>query len=83
MQIPAGDHNRSKGKDGYPTIAFECTTGYNRELFFISSIHFGTRNNTHIVKLDKHVANIHDNWYNAVQWDYFDKNGCVMTAVGV
>ncbi len=27
---PAGDYNHSKGKESYPSIAFECITDYDR-----------------------------------------------------
>ncbi len=26
---PAGDYNHAKGKEGYPTLAFQCITDYN------------------------------------------------------
>jgi hypothetical protein len=26
---PAGDYNRAKGNEGYPTMAFQCITDYN------------------------------------------------------
>jgi hypothetical protein len=29
---PAGDFNRSKGKDSYPSLAFECITDYDRRI---------------------------------------------------
>ncbi len=27
---PTGDHNRAKGKGGYPSLAFQCVTDFNR-----------------------------------------------------
>jgi hypothetical protein len=29
-QCPTGDLNRAKGKESFPTLAFECVTGFNR-----------------------------------------------------
>ena len=80
---PAGDVNRSKGKEGYPTVAFEVISGFDREILGVSSIQFGTHNDKHIVKLDKNVARIRDDWYNTVQCDYYDSNAQIQTAVGV
>ena len=57
---PAGDYNRCKGKEGYPTLAFEAITDHNRRIMGISSVQFGTRNNKHIVKLDAAVAIVRD-----------------------
>ena len=54
-----------------------------REIFGVSPIQFGTRNDKHIVKLDKNVAKIRDEWYKTVQWNYYDQDGQLRTAVGV
>ena len=29
---PAGDHNRAKGKESYPSLAFECITDFDRRI---------------------------------------------------
>lgn len=80
---PAGDYNRCKGKEAYPTVAFQVISGFDREILGVSSVQFGTRNDKHIVKLDKNVANIRDKWYKTVKWDFYDSNGQIHTAVGV
>jgi hypothetical protein len=80
---PAGDSNRAKGKEGYPTVAFEVITDFDRRILAISSIQFGTRNDKHIVKLDKAVAEIRDGWYSTVKWNFKDSRGRDKTAVGV
>ncbi len=46
---PAGDVNRCTGKEGYPSLAFEVVTGFNRQILGVSQAHFGTRNDKHIV----------------------------------
>ncbi len=80
---PAGDLNRCKGKEAYPTLAFEVISGFDREILGVSSIQFGTRNDQHIVKIDENVAKIRDGWYNTVEWEYYDAYGNKFKAVGV
>ena len=80
---PAGDYNRCKGKEAYPTVAFQVISGFDHEILGVSSVQFGTRNDKRIVKLDKNVANIRDKWYKTVKWDFYDSNGHIHTAVGV
>jgi hypothetical protein len=31
-KCPAGDYNHCKGKEGYPSVAFEVITGYDRQI---------------------------------------------------
>ena len=78
---PAGDYNRCKGKESYPTLAFEAVTDHNRRIMGISSVQFGTRNDKHIVKLDAVVAKIRDGWYNTVTWNFYDSDGHLKTAI--
>ena len=80
---PAGDYNRCKGKEGYPTLAFEAITDHSRRIMGISSVQFGTRNDKHIVKLDAAVATVRDGWYKTVAWNFYDCEGRLKTAIGV
>ena len=80
---PAGDTNRCKGKEGYPTLAFEVITGYDRQILGVSAVQFGTRNDKHIVKIDENVTSIRDGWYSTVEWEYLDAHGVRRTAVGI
>jgi hypothetical protein len=41
---PTGDHNRAKGKEGYPTLGFQCITDFNRRVMAIYGPQFGSRN---------------------------------------
>jgi hypothetical protein len=41
-KCPAGNYNRAKGKEGYPTMAFQCITDYNRRILAIYGPQFGT-----------------------------------------
>ena len=49
---PTGDHNRAKGKGGYPSLAFQCITDFNRRILAVYGPQFGTRNDKEIVKDD-------------------------------
>ena len=52
---PTGDHNRAKGKGGYPSLAFQCITDFNRRILAVYGPQFGTRNDKEIVKDDPNV----------------------------
>ena len=74
---PTGDHNRAKGKAGYPTIAFQCITDYNCRVVGIYGPQFGTRNDKEIVKVDPNVYRIQTGWFKDVSWKYYTANGSV------
>ena len=80
---PAGDINQCKGKEGYPTVAFEVISGFDREILGVSSVQFGTRNDQHIVKIDENVDRIKNEWYKLVEWEHYDEYGKKHTSVGV
>lgn len=80
---PSGDANRCKGKEGYPTLAFEVISGYDRQILGVAAVQFGTRNDKHIVKIDENVTKIRDGWYSTVEWEYFDAHGGRHKAVGI
>ena len=52
---PTGNHNRAKGKGGYPSLAFQCVTDFNRRILAVYGPQFGTRNDKEIVKDDPNV----------------------------
>ena len=52
---PTGDHNRAKGKEGYPSLAIQCVTDFNRRILAVYGPQFGTRNDKEIVKDDPNV----------------------------
>lgn len=80
---PSGDTNRCKGKEGYPTLAFEVITGYDRQILGVSAVQFGTRNDKHIVKIDENVTRIRDGWYSDVEWAYLNAHGVRLTTKGI
>jgi len=73
---PAGDFNRAKGKQSYPSLAFECISDFDRRICHVHGPQFGTRNDKHIVKMDIGVAAIEKN-YSHVPWSYFDECGVI------
>ena len=78
---PAGDYNRAKGKQSYPSLAFECISDFNRRICHVHGPQFGTRNDKHIVKMDVGVARV-DRAYSHVPWKYFDEYGNIHKEYG-
>ena len=72
---PAGNHNRSKGKAGYPSLGFQCITDFNRRILSVCGPSFGTVNDKHIVKIDPIVRKIRTEWYKDVCWRYYNVDG--------
>jgi hypothetical protein len=72
---PAGDYNRAKGKEGYPTMAFQCITNYNCHFLAIYGPQFGMRNNKEIVKLDPNVKKICFGWFSKIWGQYYMETG--------
>jgi hypothetical protein len=79
---PAGDYNRSKGKESYPSLAFECITDYDRRILGVCGPQFGSNNDKHIVKIDKNIHFVNVGWLSQVKWKYYSKDGSVSTSTG-
>ncbi len=47
-QCPVGDINRAKGKETFPSFAFESMTNYNRRIMGVYGPQFGSRNDKEI-----------------------------------
>ena len=60
---PARDHNRSKGKEGYPTLGFQCITDFNRRILAVV-------NDKQIVKTNTNVRYVRYGWLSKVMWRY-------------
>ncbi len=81
---PMGDHNRAKGKEGYPTLAFQCITDFNRRILSVYGPQFGTRNDKDIVKHDTHVKKIRtDRLFTDTCWQFYAADGRVCHDRGV
>jgi hypothetical protein len=63
LSCSAGDYNQAKGKEGYPTLGFQCITDFNHCILGVYSPQFGTANNKHIVKMDSNVKKIRLRWF--------------------
>ena len=74
-QMPSGCYNRCKGMEGYPSVCFEVITGYYCQVLGVSSVHFGTRNDQHIVRTDETVNLVCTGWYKNVKWNCVDEFG--------
>jgi hypothetical protein len=79
---PAGNRNHAKGKEGYPTLAFQCISDYDHRIDGVFGPQWGTRNDKHIVKLNTNVKRIKSGWYKDVEWCYFRRDGTMATDVG-
>jgi hypothetical protein len=80
---PAGDYNRSLGKEGFPVLAFEAVTGHECNIFGTSLVQFGTQNKQHFVKLDLTVSKIKKGWYEDVVWEHRDLLGRLLRSRGM
>jgi hypothetical protein len=81
-RCPQGDFNRSKGKESYPSLAFECISDFDRRICNVFGPQFGARNDKHIVKMDDGVAAVREEWYNTVKWSYFDADSDIQQSTG-
>jgi hypothetical protein len=82
-KCPAGDVNRAKGKEGFPSLAFEVVTGFDRQILGVSRAHFGTRNDKQIVRVDNTIQLVRNGWYRDVAWKWCDEYGNEETSVGI
>ena len=80
---PAGDFNQCKGKENFPTVAFEVISSNDREILGISPIQFGPRNDQHTVKLDPMVSKIKKSWYRYIWWKHYDTDDSVLKSRGM
>ena len=81
---PTGDINRAKGKEGYPTFAYQCITDFNRRIIGIYGPTFGSRNDKDIVKHDGNVCAIRKNrLFTNTTWQYYDGDGNVQSERGM
>jgi hypothetical protein len=80
---PAGDYNKCKGKESFPSVAFECVTNNRRRVLGISPIQFGARSDKHIVRFDPTVELIKKQWYKDVEWEYYTADGELKKEKGI
>jgi len=80
---PTGDINRTKGKEGYPTIAYKCITDFNRQIIGIYGPTFGSRNYKDIVKTDPNVRKVGKGLMSRCYWQCYAEDGTVRTSKGM
>ena len=80
---PAGDFNRAKGKETFPSLGFQCITDFNRRILSVYGPHFGSRNDMDIVKMDIHVHALSKNrLHREARWWYYGHDGHVRSNCG-
>ncbi len=62
---------------GYPSLAFQCVTDFNRRILAVFGPQFGTRSDKEIVKDDPNVHYVRTSWYKDVLWSYYTADGRV------
>ena len=82
-KCPAGDYNRSKGKDSYPSLAFECITDFDRRILGVFGPQFGSNNDKHIVKIDDNIRLLNEGWLSQVEWQYYAEDESISSSTGV
>jgi hypothetical protein len=75
---PAGDFNRSKGKESYPSLAFQGITDIHRKILGVFGPQLGCQNDKHIAKLDPNVHKISNGWVLEIEWQYYAEDGEVV-----
>jgi hypothetical protein len=80
---PAGDYNHSKGKESYPSLAFECITDFDRRILGVFGPKFGSNNDKHIVKIDPNIRMLGEGWLSRVEWKYFAHDKQICTSDGL
>jgi hypothetical protein len=82
-KCPAGDVNHAKGKEGFPSLAFEVVMGFDRQILGVSKAHFGTPNDKQIMQVDETIQLVKNGWYRDVEWKWYIEYGNKETSVGV
>ena len=80
---PAGDYNHSKGKDLYPSLAFECITDYDCWILGVFGPQFGSNNDKHIVKIDENIRLLSEGWLSRVESKYYAQDEQICSSKGV
>jgi hypothetical protein len=74
---PGEDFNWLKGKESYPSLAFECITDFDCCILGVFGPQFGSQNDKHIVKLNPTVQSLSEGLFLEVEWQYYNKDGTV------
>jgi hypothetical protein len=74
-------HNHAKGKEGYPSLGFQCILNFNRRILGVYDPQFGSTNTKQIVKTDSNVRFVR--FGSKVAWRYWDERGRVRWDTGM
>jgi hypothetical protein len=84
FHCPTGNHNRAKGKEGYPTLGLQCIADFNRRVMAIYGPQFGSQNDKDIVKHNNNVRAIRQNClFTNASWQYYDCDENVRSEIGM
>ncbi len=83
LNRPAGDHNHAKGKEGYPSLGFQCILDFIRRILGVYGPQFGSTIDKQIVKTDLNVRFVRFGWFSKVAWRYWDERGRVRWDTGM
>jgi hypothetical protein len=72
---PAGLLSNCKGKEGYPTLAFQAIVSHTRKVLGVSGPYYGTWKDKTISRHDENVAMFKEAPYNTLEWKYDNENG--------
>ena len=72
---PAGIHSRCKGKEGYPTIAFNVVSSHTRRVMAVSRAFYGTDNDKTMARQDDAIHEIVAGRLKDFEWQRFDAEG--------
>jgi hypothetical protein len=82
-QCHLGDLNRAKGKESYPSLAFECVTDFNWHIMGVYGPVLGLQKDKEIVKLDPAVCEVSSGWLSKSFWRYYSASSCIKSLEGM
>ena len=74
-KCPFSQRSSCHGKEGFPTLAFECVVGHNKKIYSATKSHPGARNDKMIVKFDAHVQSVKSGKYGTVKYNLYGVDG--------
>jgi len=77
--------NICKGKEGYPSLGYECTVDHHLKYIAVTRGYYGTYTDKTIVQYDKFVSDLHENKYELgrdYEFTLYDKEGNPSTEKG-
>lgn len=82
-KCPAHLRATCKGKEGFPSLAYELTVDHFRRIHAVTEGHYGTRNDKTIVKYDAHVMAVKNGLYAQVPYHLYNAAGVLVQHVGL